>query len=272
MPRGHLMRIGLVLTFASVARGGQVEPLSVERMSDLAAQVIVGRVAELHARWATEPKRIETQVTLQRVEYLKGAIAGVDDRFTLTVPGGTVGDWTLRISGAPDFALGEQWVLFLLPTYKTHPVVGLYQGAFRVVTDATGVERVLNAEGHPVRGLDAHGMIDTASTVHRVELSVLQCESAPQRSIQRLPTEVSAAISLLQFRVALQPILERSHDHSLRQAAGIREPVVFTPIGLKAAVPLDTAARNPLRGAAGAVGEIAVSRETSLLGPPEHGE
>ena len=50
----------------------------------------------------------------------------------------------LFMASAPAFAAGEKWILFLLPTYKTFPVVGLSHGAFRVPTDTDGVERVFH--------------------------------------------------------------------------------------------------------------------------------
>lgn len=181
--------------FASAAIASSVVPMSVATMADHAGQVITGDVVALRSYWIDEPRRIETEVTFAGVTYLKGAPADADGTFTLRVPGGTIGDLQMRIEGAPRFAAGETWLLFLLPTYKTFPVVGIDQGAYRVVHDADGVDRV-----------------------HRGGLP----DGEPQ-----------PALSYAQFAGQIAPILDASRDHGLTEPAGRPAPVRHEAVPLR---------------------------------------
>lgn len=127
--------------------------------ADLAAEVMVGRIEGIETRWAENPRRIESVLTFVDVSTMKGeASSGV---FLLTVPGGSLDGYTFRIAGAPDFAAGETWLLFVMPEYRVHPVVGLNQGAFRVIADENGVSRVHDVGARPVLGLDAGNRVVT---------------------------------------------------------------------------------------------------------------
>lgn len=228
-----LVIIAALSGFAAPARAGNVVPMSVEALADLAGQVIVGRVATVRSYWADAPRRIESEITFAEVTYLKGALATSGDTFSLVLPGGTVGETTMRIGCAPVFAVGEKWVLFLLPTYQTFPVVGMTQGAFRVVADGLGVERVFDAEAAPLAGVGADGLIRATGSqapaasrlreAHRVSL-------VPQGVI----ASEGQAVSLADFVKQLQPILATSRDHQLEQPAGRRELVSYTAVPLRA--------------------------------------
>lgn len=249
---------------AAFSRGSQVEEMSVRRMADLAGQVVIGRVSAVRTYWAENPRRIESEITLAQIEYAKGAPAGATDAGTFVVPGGTVGDWTLRVSGAPEFAVGEKWMLFVLPTYKTHPVVGLYRGAFRVVADAAGVERVLDAERQPIKGIDARGMVVS------VEADPSTAEWADRHSSPQVTALLAAAndsvsaMAFSDFRAAIQPVLERSQDHHLSGPAGRREVVTHTPVVLSTPGERKFDATTEWRGASGAVPRQDVPRSPSV--------
>lgn len=215
--------------FAAQARAGNVVPLSAEALADLAGQVIVGRVAAVRSYWADEPRRIESEITFAEVTYLKGALATSGDTFALVVPGGTVGETSMRLGCAPVFAVGEKWGLFLLPTYKTFPVVGLTQGAFRVLTDGSGVDRVFDAEAKPLRGVGADGLIRGASPHGPAEGRLRDAHR-----VQLLPQGVLASeaqtVSLADFVKQLRPILDASRDYQLEEPAGRREVVSYGPV------------------------------------------
>ena len=123
-------------------------------MADHAALVFVGRVGSVESRWADGPRRIESDVEFEQVECLKGSLPPGRETFSLLVPGGAVGTTQMRICCAPTFRVGEKWLLFVLPNYRTFPVVGLWQGALRIETDRDGIERVFTASSDPVTGTD----------------------------------------------------------------------------------------------------------------------
>jgi hypothetical protein len=217
------------------ARAGSVAPMSLDVLSDHAGQVIAGRIASVRSYWAENPRRIESEVILEHVEYLKGALPDSGSTFRLTVPGGTVGQMGMRIGGVPEFAAGQEWILFLLPTYKTFPVVGLSQGAFRIEADGDGVERVRSASGAPVIGVDDALRIQTArgqratGTTNLIEEMNVRVEHDPQQ------TNAAEGLSYAEFVAQIRPILQASRDHRLSEPAGRRVLVEYTPVPMVSA-------------------------------------
>lgn len=104
-----------------------VEKLSVAEISQQADQIVLGRVVKVEC-FAIEDGRIYTTATVTVDEQLKGL-----DRqatLTVTVPGGTVGETTMRMSAAPRFNEGETVVLFLKDTGNR--LAGWFQGKYVV--------------------------------------------------------------------------------------------------------------------------------------------
>ena len=181
--------------------------------------------------WAANPRRIETEVILEKVDYMKGRLPDSGATFTLTVPGGTIGDVSERVADTPTFATGEHWILFLLPQYKTFPVVGLDQGAFRVQTDADGTVRVYDAGHRPVTGLDAGGYVQ----VHDPRPSNARTcpTSANNLRVHAAPAPPPPGLNYDDFLSQLRPVLAASKDHRLTQPAGRRILVQFHPVPLR---------------------------------------
>ena len=241
---GWLSLIGMAIIVPTV-NATTVAPIGVPSTANHAGQVIVGRVASVRSYWADNPRRIESQILLEGVQYLKGALPTSTSTFTLVVPGGTVGHTRMRIMGAPALAVGQRWILFLLPTYQTFPVVGLSAGAFRIQQDEDGVEHVYSAAGAPITGIDEEGMIRTgASGRHEVESFLVdrightrlrdQAFDTPKSARAPLRGDGSArgssGISYREFVEQLRPILLHSKDHDLAGPAGRRILVDYIPV------------------------------------------
>lgn len=211
-----------------------VVEMSLPEMADHAGQAIVGVVRSIDSYWADEPKRIESRVTFEQVEYLKGALPGADPTFELIVPGGTVGQTRMQLCCAPQFAVGQKWVLLLLPEYQTFPVVGLYQGAFEVVADPAGVERIAHTRHgvrHPVLGLDQQGFVRVASDTNANPADqnmpagrIKHATGLRVREDGEFAVE-PAAMTWVEFSDQLQPILSTSRHHALTLPAGRPAPM-----------------------------------------------
>jgi len=208
-----------VLMLVAPASASSVIPMSLATLADHAGQVIVGEVASVRPHWADGPRRIQTEVVFEHVEYLKGKLADSGDTFVLLVPGGTVGELTLRLADTPVFAVGDKWVLFLLPEYKTYPVVGLAQGAFRVQTSPDGVARVYDAVGQPVAGFDADGFMQLAPGAQSDAAARL---AGSKKLRVRAPVAQPPAQPLAydEFLALLRPVLTQSRPHALAGPAG----------------------------------------------------
>lgn len=240
-PRPIVVGLSLFFIFAVAlpspfASAGSVTPMTVRTLSDLSGQVIVGRVTSVRSYWADHPKRIESEVRFETVEYLKGRLAHSTETFTLVVPGGKVGEMQMQIADAPRFAIGEKWMLFLLPTYKTFPVAGLHQGAFKITIDGAGIERVYLPEGEPVNGIDADGWLKTANvTAPNASARLLNADHVQIRDAYPEDRTAQPAVRLDEFRREIAPILRASRDHHLIEPAGKRVFVEYTPVPFRAA-------------------------------------
>ena len=256
-----------VFALVGTVHASTVVPMTVETLADHAGQVIVGTVSSVRSYWADNPRRIESEVTFGQVEYLKGALPDARDEFTLIVPGGTVGEMSLAVCCAPQFNVKEKWLLFLLPSYKTFPVVGLYQGSFIVQADADGIERVSHRRHdvlEPVTGVGTEGFVQYSvnhdSSVH----DHLQAAHSLRLKEGSASTPATPALTYAEFVDLLRPILAASRDHELTQPAGQRVLLEYTR-----AVPLRPSAWQQQHGTAPSnTGESGPVRATAD-GPPQ---
>lgn len=227
---------GVLVLGALPGVASSVRPMSLATLSDHAAQVVIAEVGDVQSRWTDAPRTIVSDITLEDVTYLKGQWKDAPRSFRLTVPGGTVDETTLRVGCAPRLEVGQRWVLFLLPEYRTYPTVGIDQGALRVKTDAAGVERVYTADGHGVTAAELRGLITAVgcgSGQHH------GCEHGPTpRSTRgvRVRTERTVgsaeALTLDAFVEQVKPVLDASRAHSLERPAGRRVPVTYRAVPL----------------------------------------
>lgn len=244
----------LVGTAGWFVQAGGVETMTLPTLAEHAGQVLVGTVQSSRSYWAENPRRIETELVFGELRFLKGRLPDSGLEFRLVVPGGRVADWELRVSCTPQFAVGERWLLFLLPTYKTFPVVGLHQGAFRISTGADGVARVYFANGMPVTGLDHAGIVQGAAAGAAQPVS---CAAAPKTSgapaasrlvaarglsLRAAAAAPVAALTLEEFVARIQPVLDASRDHRLTHPAGRSTGSVPRAVPLR---PRDARPRSP---------------------------
>jgi hypothetical protein len=109
-------------------------PADLGELSRDALAIVRGRVAALDAQWTDDRGSIETIVTLEVENYLKGAL-GATLRFR--VPGGELGRFRSIVVGAPEFAIDQHVVVFLGARGPSVPyVLGFSQGVFRLVRAA----------------------------------------------------------------------------------------------------------------------------------------
>lgn len=101
-----------------------------------ARAIVVGRVVALESRWTDGRHGIETLVTVEVEQSLKG---DPGTSVTLRTPGGQMGPYLSIMPGAPRFNEGDEVVLFLTGDGPALPhVLGLAQGVFRIAVDAAG--------------------------------------------------------------------------------------------------------------------------------------
>jgi hypothetical protein len=126
-----------VIASAVPARSTVLVSADLGELTREARAIARGRVVALESRWAADRRSIETVVSLEVEEYLKGGLGAV---LQFRVPGGRVGRYRNIIAGAPEFAVDQRIVVFLGARGPTVPfVLGFNQGVFRVVPSDEGV-------------------------------------------------------------------------------------------------------------------------------------
>jgi hypothetical protein len=127
--------IALLLTVPAVLSATVLVPIEFRELVSLSSTIVHGRVVDVHTEWIDGRRSIETLVTIDADEYLKG---GPGATLTVRTPGGQMGRYRTIFVGAPEFRQGDEVVLFLRSYNGRLSIVGLSQGAFRVMPDASG--------------------------------------------------------------------------------------------------------------------------------------
>jgi hypothetical protein len=104
----------MVAVCAITAVSAEIGPLTdVASRTNGAARVVVARIADVQARFATNEygdQLIVSTAVLEVLETLKGSQSAT---LRVAVEGGTVGDLTLKVSDLPAVRTGERAVFFL---------------------------------------------------------------------------------------------------------------------------------------------------------------
>jgi hypothetical protein len=124
-----------------VLRATVIVPIEFRELVTIAPVIVHGRVVDMRSDWVDGRRSVETFVTIEATEYLKGDLG---ERVTIKVPGGQFGRYRTVFIGAPEFQEGDEVVLFLKSSAPSYPyIIGLSQGAFRVVVDARSGRRMV---------------------------------------------------------------------------------------------------------------------------------
>jgi hypothetical protein len=134
---GTLLFVGL----SAALHATVIVPIEFRELVTTAPVIVHGHVVDVRSRWVDGRRSLETFVTVEAVEYLKGDLG---PHLTFRVPGGEMGRYRTVFVGAPAFSTGDEVVLFLKRAGAANlTIVGLSQGAFRVVADARTGGRVV---------------------------------------------------------------------------------------------------------------------------------
>ena len=124
----------MLVAMATSARATTIVPADLGELSRDAVAIVHGRVADVRSQWTEDRGTVETIVTLEVEDYLKGSLGAI---VRFRVPGGELGRYRTIVVGAPDFVVDQRVVVFLGAHGPTVPhIVGFNQGVFRVVRAA----------------------------------------------------------------------------------------------------------------------------------------
>lgn len=156
-----------LLLAAPAAWGTVVMPQSVETLARRADLVVRGKAERSVARASRDGKLIHTVTTLRVASTIKGKAEG--QVVEVRTPGGTIGDITQVVHGAPSFSAGEEVVLFLHRegAAARYTVECLALGKFEVVRGPDG-SSVVRQRAPGLSVLDADGAVRPALAVQPV--------------------------------------------------------------------------------------------------------
>lgn len=152
-PPGLLIATICVAVLASPVRATTVEPPAFATLVTQAEIIFSGEVVSVLSKWAGQgdERHIESQVSFKVLKVLKGNPPAI---YVMSMVGGTVGDQTLEIVGAPKFKVGDKSVLFVENNgTQIVPLVGMMHGHYGIKKDAATGEEVLHKhDGTPLTG------------------------------------------------------------------------------------------------------------------------
>jgi hypothetical protein len=125
-----------------------------------AGVIVYGRVIDVRSEMTGPRRIIESFVTVAVFESLKGAPGA---SVTFRVPNGQVGRYRRILVGGPEFAEGDEVVVFLTGRPPAMPTVfGLSQGVYRVTRNAAAgavvtPPPITGGSGRVIRGDPARG-------------------------------------------------------------------------------------------------------------------
>ena len=131
-----LLIVGLLaLLTAAPVHATTLVRLTLEQLAMASSNIVRARVISQESRWNAEHTRIFTYTKLAVSQSLKGQAASTIE---IVQPGGSVGNFHVRVPGSAALHLDKEYVLFLEPSKQTqnYIVVGMAQGAYHVYRDA----------------------------------------------------------------------------------------------------------------------------------------
>ncbi|MGB0714694.1 MAG: hypothetical protein ACPGXK_02390 [Phycisphaerae bacterium] len=229
---------------ADVVQATVVVPMSLEQVADHTAVAVAAKITGKESYWTGSPPRIETRLTIQVDEVLKGDSSLASTPLTFTVPGGQVGQMNYRIAGAPEWTVGDEWILMMHQSYKTHPIVGIWHGAFRVRETPSGSTQVVTAGGNDVTHIAKKGTsqsyVRTGSQHHgaHADLTPKHSPSPRQEMHARFvkpDSKTQDGMTKAQFLDAVRPVLLQSRKIGNGKTFAVRQAVTLMPTSLKQA-------------------------------------
>lgn len=131
----------LVVCLSVAVDATVIVPIEFRELVATAPVILHGQVVDVRSGWVDGRRSVETFVTVAVAEYLKGNLG---ENVTVRVPGGQLGRYRTVFVGAPEFQAGDEVVLFLKSGGPSYPyIIGLSQGAFRVVAEARTGRRMV---------------------------------------------------------------------------------------------------------------------------------
>jgi len=175
MRRASVLGRWLAFVVASVCAGSVLSattlvPADFAQMAQESELIVHGTVVRVEAQIAGSSRSIESLITLQVSDTLKGTAA---EQTVFRVPGGKVGRYRSVMVGAPVLSAGDEVILFLKGRAPAIAMpYGLSQGVYRVARSggtALVTPVVITGAGRVTRGDPTRKPLDPAAFARQVQ-------------------------------------------------------------------------------------------------------
>jgi len=145
---GILAATAVLLALVPAVSATTMVPLSLDSMTAIADDVVLGRVLYSFSYWNEDRSAIVTETHIAVDRYLKAVepVQSAQPYVTVRQPGGMVGSYGMRTAAAGTFDDNE-WVLVFLKQSQEgrYQLVGLGQGKFSIVQNSAGEQTVVGS-------------------------------------------------------------------------------------------------------------------------------
>ena len=176
--------IAIVLISSLASMGTTIVPMSVERLTEASAHVVVVEAADSWTEWNADQTMVFTVTRFHVSENLKGEAGPT---ITVRQMGGRTAHYEQKVAGVRHWQTGDQAVLFLRPSEAgdgSLVVTGLMQGDFRVFHAADQSREAMVSNGvSGVHSYDPAGK--TLSEYSGARMSLLDLKSRVKRAAQQ---------------------------------------------------------------------------------------
>lgn len=173
--------IAVLVAKVSTASATVLLPADFQTVVTESGVIVHGRVVDVRSAVTAPPHGIESFVTLAVVDALKG---NPGPSVTFRVPNGQVGRYRRVVVGAPEFAEGDEVVVFLRGQAPGIPALfGLGQGLYRVARQ-TGAPTVV------MRGAPARGPMPLEAFAREIDAIL----GTPTRTVRATPSHRAGAM------------------------------------------------------------------------------
>ncbi|MBA3960411.1 MAG: hypothetical protein H0X40_00720 [Chthoniobacterales bacterium] len=172
------LRVLPFLALALSARATTVIAPDFDHLVSRAQVIFDGNVTGVRSQWIGEGSehRIVTFVTFKVNDLIKGDAAS---NYTIRMLGGTVDGRTMRVTDAPEFAVGDHDLLFVENNGSQFvPLVGIGHGRFHIGKDQSGSDMLVTGENQPLTDVNQLGADEHAVAQNRRALSLTEFKSA----------------------------------------------------------------------------------------------
>ena len=226
--RTIVLAVLLGLWLAPVASATTLVRMSLSQLAQASSTIVEAHVVAQTTRVNASHTRIYTYTTVQLDKALKGS---PPTTLVIEQPGGTVGNFHVRVPGTALLRPQSQYILFLEParSTQTYHMVGMMQGAFRVYKDRSSLQRRVLLPLGALSTSSSSATITQSPTLGEFRMSISGALAAP--IVIPVGTSIPVVIVSTEFQGAGQAVVVARTTSDLFPSKGVVIPAGSQVVG-----------------------------------------